>query len=356
MKQRNHAFDLLCGICIVRMMMLHVMSFCQMQNQDWWMVVMHWTYFFMSFFFFKAGYFNKTLQGDTCTFLVKKTKQLIVPYVVWGVLGAVVYLSFAWLVLPSNNTMVKAVTPEHLWLTSSFFGNGPVWFLMSFFMAYVAMHFISKADEWAMRRNLSVRLSWVVLLFPFISYKLCEMGNPLWLNLNNVFWGIFLFLLGRLWHECLDQYERRPMMALSVAMIAVFVVLNIWDIGEYTMSGNLWTGYYPATLLKTLCALCGFSGFFLLLPTPRVPVLGYIGEHSMVFFVAHYPLLTFYQMLRSSFVRTLRGHWDDMIILTLLIFVFCFWIVPFVERVPWLSGRFKSAPKTDIQPSNTIQS
>ena len=185
----------------------------------------------------------------------------------------------------------------------------------------------------------------VVLLFPLISYKLCEMGNPLWLSLNNVFWGIFLFLLGRLWHECLDQYERLPMMLLSVAMIIVFVVLNIWDIGEYTMSGNLWTGYYPATLLKTLCALCGFSGFFLLLPTPRVPVLGYIGEHSMVFFVAHYPLLTFYQMLRSTFVRTLRGHWDDMIILTLLTFVFCFWIVPFVERIPWLSGRFRTTPE-----------
>ena len=113
MKQRNHAFDFLCGICIVRMMMLHVMSFCQMQQQDWWMEVMHWTYFFMSFFFFKAGYFNKTVGGDTRAFLVKKTKQLIVPYTVWGVLGAVVYLGFAWLVLPSNNTMVKNVTLEH---------------------------------------------------------------------------------------------------------------------------------------------------------------------------------------------------------------------------------------------------
>ena len=342
MKQRNHAFDLLCGICIVRMMMLHVMSFCQMQWQEWWVEIMHWTYFFMSFFFFKAGYFNKTLQGDTRTFLVKKTRQLIVPYVVWGVLGALVYLGFAWLILPSNNTMVKLVTWEHLWTTSSFFGNGPVWFLMSFFMAYVAMHFISKADEWFMRRESVLRPSWVVLFFPLISYELCMMGNPLWFNLNNVFWGIFLFLLGRLWRECLENYERRVMMLLSVTMIVVFVVLNILDRGEYTMSVNSWTGFYPATLLKTMCALCGFSGLFLLLPTPRVPVLGYIGEHSMVFFVAHYPLLTFYQMLRSTFVRTLRGHWDDMIILTLLAFVFCFWIVPYVERVPWLSGRFNT--------------
>ena len=344
MKQRNHAFDFLCGICIVRMMMLHVMSFCQMQQQDWWMEVMHWTYFFMSFFFFKAGYFNKTVGGDTRAFLVKKTKQLIVPYTVWGVLGAVVYLGFAWLVLPSNNTMVKNVTWEHLWQTSSFFGNGPVWFLMSFFMAYVAMHLIGKADLWLEARTRWLRLSWIVLLFPLISYKLCEAGNPLWFNLNNVFWGIFLFLLGRLWRECLEQYSKPQMMTLSVVMVMVFIALNIADGGEYTMSANLWTGYYPATLLKTLCALCGFSGVFLLLDVPRIPLLGYIGEHSMVFFVAHYPLLTFYQMLRSSFVRSLRGHWDDMIILTLLSFVFCFWIVPFVERVPWLSGRFKSKP------------
>ena len=58
-KERNHAFDILCGICIIRMVTLHIMAFCGKDKVDWWLEVMQWSYFFMSFFFFKAGYFNK---------------------------------------------------------------------------------------------------------------------------------------------------------------------------------------------------------------------------------------------------------------------------------------------------------
>ena len=59
LKKRNHAFDILCGICIIRMVTLHIMAFCGQDKQDWWLEVMQWSFFFMSFFFFKAGYFNK---------------------------------------------------------------------------------------------------------------------------------------------------------------------------------------------------------------------------------------------------------------------------------------------------------
>ena len=65
MKPRNHAFDFLCGICIIRMVSLHIMAFCGHADDDWWREVMQWTYYFMSFFFFKAGYFNKSVLGDS---------------------------------------------------------------------------------------------------------------------------------------------------------------------------------------------------------------------------------------------------------------------------------------------------
>ena len=64
MKQRNHAFDILCGICIIRMVTLHIMAFCGEDKQDWWLEVMRWSFFFMSFFFFKAGYFNKVVDSQ----------------------------------------------------------------------------------------------------------------------------------------------------------------------------------------------------------------------------------------------------------------------------------------------------
>ena len=36
MKQRSHAFDLLCGICIVRMITQHVVSACGYESTSMW--------------------------------------------------------------------------------------------------------------------------------------------------------------------------------------------------------------------------------------------------------------------------------------------------------------------------------
>ena len=95
MKERNHAFDFLCGICIIRMILYHITGFCNMSEDEGWTVVMHWTFFFMSFFFFKAGYFNKTVDGNSWEFTKKKFKQLMIPYFVWGFIGCIIYFTFA---------------------------------------------------------------------------------------------------------------------------------------------------------------------------------------------------------------------------------------------------------------------
>ena len=80
MKKRNHAFDLLCGICIIRMVSLHIMQQCGKPNEDWWLEIMQWSYFFMSFFFFKAGYFNKSVTAmPSKAYVLDKAKRLFLP-------------------------------------------------------------------------------------------------------------------------------------------------------------------------------------------------------------------------------------------------------------------------------------
>lgn len=342
-KPRNHAFDLLCGICIVRMMMLHITEECGMGSMTWWREIMHWSYYFMSFFFFKAGYFNKTVSGDSRAFIVGKFKSLMFPYFVWGAVGSMVYMFFVLFVLPPNNYFVRSVQWEHLWSTSGWYGNGPTWFLFSFFTAYVAMHLISKIPSCKVSlagRSIELRAQWLVVVFPWISYWLCEHGNPLWLDLNNVFWGIFLFFLGRVWRITLDTIRGSHALILSTLMVAGFIALNYADQGEYAMSHNIWTGTFPITFAKIVLSLCGLSGMLITLHVPAIPVLDYIGRHSMVYFVGHYPLLVFYKMTRSANVRTLNGHWDDWIILTFFLFALLTLLVPHVERVPWISGRW----------------
>ncbi|MBO5026389.1 MAG: acyltransferase [Bacteroidaceae bacterium] len=342
-KERNHAFDLLCGICIIRMITLHVTGMCGHGGDDWWKDIMYWTFYFMSFFFFKAGYFNKTVSGNSKQYCIDKFKRLMIPYFVWGIIGCVVYFSFMPFLIHRYHHPVEPITWNHIWTTSYFWGNSPCWFLFSFFTAYIAMHFIEKVRG----------LHWLVLLFPFISYWMYTLGNPIWMSLNNVFMGIFFFFLGRIWHWALARLRRRNTFAISCALVAIFMVLNVLFHGEYTMSTNTWSGNPFMLVVNTAIALCGLSGMLLSLHIQRVPVINYIGQHSMVYFVLHYPLLIFYRFVHLSFGRSIFGRWDDLILLLVFIFAVCTWLVPYIEAVPWLSGRFKSGQNK--QPDKTTR-
>ena len=120
MKTRNHAFDILCGICIIRMVTLHIMAFCGQDKQDWWLEIMRWSFFFMSFFFFKAGYFNKgTSAGTDLEYLRDRSKRLLVPYLSAGSIGAVVYFSFYFPLVDRYNKFVEPLEWNHIWIRGS---------------------------------------------------------------------------------------------------------------------------------------------------------------------------------------------------------------------------------------------
>lgn len=331
MKERNHAFDFLCGLCIIRMLMLHIISMCGFRDVYWFGKVMAWSFFFMSFFFFKAGYFNKTVGGNSLEYIKDKAKRLLTPYVVWGTIGSIVYFGFFLLAPEHFAKNIERLAWSHTYKVSHFYGDPPCWFLLSFFMSYVAVHFLYKVRY----------LHYAIFLFPFVSYALWKLHNPLWLSLNNVFMGIYFFYLGRLWHRLQGVMDKRGIIALSIVLILVFVVGNKMWHGEYDMSLNKFVQNPWGAGINTTCALCGISGLLLSLPVRRIPVINYIGEHSMVFFVAHYPLIFFYIFTHRAFGRQVWHHWDDVITMSAFVLVICFWLVPIVEKVPWMSGRFK---------------
>ena len=353
MKQRNHTFDFLCGICIIRMICLHTITFCGHKNEEWWTDIMAWSFFFMCFFFFKAGYFNKTVSGNSRTYILDKAKRLLIPYAVWGTIGFIIFAAFIPFELKRYHHTVEPMDISHLWKTSSFWGNEPVWFLMSFFAAYVLVHLIKKIH---IVKPISVFQSVVILSCPLISYWLWTQGNPLPLSLSNVFMGVFFFNLGRTWHWIIDRMGRGSTIAISLLLITAFVCLNIVWHGEYVMSTNRFTGEPLAAFFNTVIILLGLSGLLIKLPLLRVPLINYVGQHSMVYFVAHYPIIQFYRFTHISFGYSMYGRWDDVIILLVFVFTICTLLVPHVERVTWLSGRLKAKPKPEQKPIITASS
>ena len=342
MKQRNHAFDFLCAICIFRMITLHVMQFCGKADEGWWTEIMSWSYFFMSFFFFKAGYFNKGTTSNSTAYLKDRARRLLVPYVCCGLIGNLVYFAFLPFLIARFNSPIEPLSWSHIWETSSYYGNQPVWFLFSFFCSYVVVHILDKVRF----------LPLIVVLFPFAGYFLFCNENPLWLGLNNVFMGVFFFYLGRLWHRAIACFSRRCVFVASLLMCLCFVFLHFMFPSAYVMSANRFTGSLWLLLPQTVFVLCGLSGFLLSVSFPRLPLVNFVGEHSMVYFISHYPMLYFYKFMHLSFGRSIYGRYDDVLILLPVIFGLCSWLVPFVERIPWLSGRYK-IEETPQQTSST---
>lgn len=340
MKERNHAFDILCGICIVRMVTLHVMAFCGQEAQEWWVVVMRWSFFFMSFFFFKAGYFNKgTSSGTDMEYLKDRSRRLLVPYLASGVIGLVVYFAFYFPLVDRYKKFVEPLEWSHIWMKSGFYGNSPIWFLFSFFVVYMMVRYIDKVKY----------LCWLTILFPALSYWAYKTGNNVPMSLGNVFIACYFFYLGRLWQWAMCRFEVRRLMAASWLMVLLFVVLGFVAPGTYNMSQNIFTGNALMAVVRATLILCGLSGVLLTLNVPRIPWLCFIGEHSMVYFIAHYPMLYFYKFTHLSFGRSIYERVDDVLILLPVVFCICSWLVPYVERIPWLSGRWPSPRRASAE-------
>ena len=335
MKNRNHAFDLLCALCILRMICLHVLQMCGHAHDEWWKEVMAWTYFFMAFFFFKSGFFNKGNGGDTLSYCKEKARRLIIPYLASGLIGDAIYFAFLPPLMEKYHAPIEPLEWQMVWTRSSFFGNPPVWFLFSFFCAYVGIHLLEKVRH----------LHWVAVLFPLASYWLFRMDNPLWMGVENVFMGIYFFYLGKMWRRATVRLDRDTLLWTSVALTVAFAIVNLCLPGQYAMSSNSFTGNPWGGVAGTTLALCGLSGVLMGTQVPRIPALSFIGEHSMVYFIAHYPILYFVKFTHLCFGRSIYGRYEEAIVLIPTLLIVCTWLVPFVERTPWLSGRWPNPKK-----------
>ena len=316
MKSRNHTFDLLCGLCMLGFIVAVAADHCKMHNAAWAVEIRWWTYLAVGLFFFKAGYFSPKADEPLMPQLRRKARRLLVPYVIWSVVGMGLYFGFLHFFPEALHTYREAVNWTQAWQTGQWYGNPALWVLPCLF--------VSSVIGMGMLRLHGASIAAVLL--PFISWWLSRQGNPLWLGLNNVFVGIYLYVLGHWWAWLERRMEPTRFMFLSAVLSVAALTANILLHGEYSMADNQWTGCVPAAIANASLALCGLTGAFQSILTHPVPWLGFVGRRSMAFLVLPYPMVTYYNFVHLIGKRTMTGHWNDFITAAVLTACLCAWL------------------------------
>jgi len=234
--------------------------------------------FYMVPFYIISGYFFNVKKTFT-TFLLNKTKKLLIPYMTFTFFGLLIFEVFSLvdkggIDLPSIRSFIP---------TAALPSNTPCWFFISLFCVNMAYYFISKRNSW--QRHLIII---ICFLFAFLTN-----GKTQIFGYGNILLGLVYFHIGTLFKEY-EPYIRRKGVIFVAACL--YVLISIFDPQRLSFVLNLQVcGLYALNLLFSVAAMIvcwniaslwkyeGFVG----------RNICFIGQNSLVLFASHRPILSY---------------------------------------------------------------
>ena len=318
--QRYFYLDVISGVFIVQIIVMHVLQFSGLYNTgtafDVWDSLL---FFFMPWFYFKSGLFIRR-SDDVKAQIRRDMYRLIVPYVIFTIIGSAVYACFD---LYEGAKPLWKILLSPLWgvvKVGSAGGNLPLWFLLSLFWAHLLFYALPERLE---------RPAVVVALLCGLALNKMDILLPF--SLSTVFPGFVFLLLGKWCRNWLFDGEKLKFVAgggkIWLFLIAFILLVYFFHPDGGGMRLNKMTGLY------TVWILGAFLGCFLLCVLLRacsnkwipLSVLGYLGRKSMVYYVLHWiPLFTAYRALQLWCVDMEEGYLFLILLIVVAMFLAVF--------------------------------
>ncbi|MCM1337807.1 MAG: acyltransferase [Candidatus Amulumruptor caecigallinarius] len=252
-KTRDESLDIVAGLLIIWMMLSHAGA-----GADYFPPFYGWIdralYFFMPWFFFKAGMFFRVKPRRE--FLRSNWKRLLVPFLAFSLLGYVMWLPGV-ISQPGLSLTYKIGAPiVQLLKEGSVTANIPLWFLLSLFLVK------GVANE-ALLRRWNVWITGAVGLAIGLGLYLIGEVEPLWVANSAV--GLAFFMLGYVLHSPAAPSNRvRGWLdgrIIYIVALTLFVLHNVLCPGSMSMRTNTFsgvvTGYGTEYLLWFVASVLG---------------------------------------------------------------------------------------------------
>lgn len=303
--------DSLTGLCILYMIAMHVSIAQAIGVQIYLGTAM---FFFMAWFFFKSGLFFS--PKPTKELILKDTKRLLVPYVVFGCIGFIIYVvshdtSFSREFISSCKRIVS---------TGGITGNLPLWFLFVLFIVRQLHNMLCVKFG----VNIKVLLSEIVLCFT-MSMLLYTYDLNIIRWVPNVFLGMAFFSFG-FFHKVI----KKEMQFKHKYMLILIYICSLFTLPSSNFAANTVEGhpiFYVLWFLFSIVAIYIYIMLFSKFQFLNIKPLVCLGKSSMTYYVCHWPILF---MMIEVFKKTLSGYTLFFVVLVMTMVV-CYMIDIFLS-------------------------
>ena len=291
-KQRDTSLDIICGLLIIHMILEHIFfSFVLLRDSGAFQWERHILFFFMPWFFFKNGMFYKQ-NCELKIGMIKDFHRLIVPFLVWSLIGEVCWCLSEYL----NGNFNYFESLKSLPINGHTKGNPALWFLLSLFMVRQLFSVVSRSK---------VIVTFVAIISLIVPYLCWKFDYNKYLIVSHTMLGFFFFTGGSYLRE-----KQRLVHVIALAGVTLFIAC-LFSRPWMDMRANIITDPY---LIGAVAAMAAILLVNTILPphicrNPIGRVLAYIGKDSMSFYVVHWPLLWFLRIFLKRCMG-ITDSWD----------------------------------------------
>lgn len=271
--ERDNTLDCACGILIIHMILGHIFQWSQLTATHFyrWMNIL---YFFMPWFFFKAGIFYK--KTPVKKVLSTGFRRLIVPFIALSLIGHA-FLCISFVQEGGHTWQDFLISPiKDILLLGSTTGNFPLWFLLSLFFTKILYSLLNTQIPPTYITGTSC-LSCLAIYWFHIQYP-----N----YLPNTVCDLFFFSTG---YQLRGLQYKRTLFFLS-ALIYIST-LNLTPSFVDMRSNSLLSGYYPIWLIGAIAGCITLNNICRSAKKHLLPILCTIGYHSILFYISHWIFL-----------------------------------------------------------------
>jgi len=305
-KKRHEYIDLISGIFIIQIIIMHILQFAEKYQNDIFSAIMHVSFFFMPWFYFKSGFFFKSVEKIDKEYIVARSKKLLIPFISFTIIGFIITFPFEIYEAQRSVWRILLSLPYSiLWLGNGGAGNLPIWFLLSLFFAFFTYIFLDK-----------LRLKWLIVLFPIFGYLILFYQIKLPLGLNNLFLAVFFIYIGNIFIKI--EHAKYNRYTLPIAVIVYFFTQYYCFSSLDFRTHEMITGNYFVYIISSISGLILI--YYLAKLVNSIPPINYIGKNSLIYFIAHWPIIILTNNLLKFSSIYITGY-IYAIFMSLIIFV-----------------------------------